>query len=92
MNKNIPPAGLVLHRVEMIVDGGRVFDDGGGGEIDLALPPHESRRSLLESTVTVSRLALASLPIGARVVLQLEVLPGAPKTTSKTPTKKRGRR
>ena len=30
------PAGIVVEREEMVVDGGRDFNDGGGGEIDLS--------------------------------------------------------
>jgi hypothetical protein len=76
--KRVPP-GIIVERVEMVVDGGRVFDDGGGGEIDLS----PSANSLAGSTMTVSRQSFALLPIGARVVLQLERLPDAPKPVSK---------
>lgn len=85
--RNVPPAGLVVERVEMVVDGGRYFNDGGGGEIDLCLPTSD----LGGSTMTVSRGSFAMLPIGARVVLQLEVLPSAPKKVPPKTKKRRSR-
>ena len=85
--RNVPPAGIVVEREEMVVDGGRDFNDGGGGEIDLCHPTN----GFADTTITVSRGSFAMLPIGARVVLQLEVLPSAPKKVPPKTKKRRSR-
>ena len=85
--RNVPPAGLVVEREEMVVDGGRDFNDGGGGEIDLCHPTN----GFVDTTITVSRGSFAMLPIGTRVVLQLEVLPSAPKKVPPKTKKRRSR-
>ena len=88
-DKKAPPAGIVLHRVELVVDGGHIDKDGGHSELYFTLPDDPNATPI---TVSMPIPLLRILPIGSRVVLQLEVLPGAPKITSKTSTKKRGRR
>ena len=79
------PVGVVFGRVEMIVDGGRMVNDQGMPEVDLVWATDAQARA----TITIPDFVLSGLPIGARVVVQLERLPTAPKVTSKTSTKKR---
>lgn len=88
-------AGIVVERVEMVVDGGRVVGVWGVPEINLAWPPgtpmSDRGDHRFRAKVSVPRSVISKLPIGARVVLQLEVLPGAPKAVSKKGSKKRSK-
>jgi hypothetical protein len=80
--KKIPPPGIIVERIEFMVDGGRVANKDGIPEVDLVWPTDDRARA----TVTVPPGVLSMLPIGSRVVLQLEALP------EKKPTQKPKRR
>ena len=77
----VPPPGLIVERVELTVDGGRVEGQDGYPEIDLSNADGDSI-----AKVSVPLKILSMLPIGSRVVLQLEALP------EKKPTQKPKRR
>jgi hypothetical protein len=73
------PSGIILDRIELVVDGGCVANKHGYAEIDLVWLTDNQ----VTAKITIARAILPAFPIGARVALQLERLPDAPKPVSK---------